>query len=591
MKWCFILISFFFIPQIYSQTEWKTFNTSNGLVDNNITAVAVDSQNNLWIGTYNGVQKYDGIKWETYNVTNTNGGLVSNYITSLVIDNVGKVWIGSNGAGISMFNDNKWTSYTFSTTGSSINSVSSIVIDSLNNKWFSTFGGGIYKFDDINWTNYNSTNSDIDGFLFSDIKIDMNGNIWTSDASSKNFKKFDGKKWSVVDVCNQNGNSIIDGFGFDKNNNLWIGREDNNLIDKYNGDSCQIFGLTDVCEKNQPSLNSRPILIDGNLWVLTNQGISIYNENNWKRISTCNSGLIDNNVSSVAIDKNGNKWIGTSKGLSYLYKCTTDSLCMVTNYNNHNLLVWNNKPNTTTKSFRIYKQSKISSQYEVIAEQKVGNLSQFLDTLSSPSTQIERYKISAVDSNGTECSISPNHTTILLSSSLGINETVNLSWNAYEGFAYDNFEIWRSTDGNVFSKLGSVANNTFSYIDNNPPVKSYYQLRITNPKGCVPEKRTYSYVNSNTVDKTGKSVAGLENKNILSSVIYPNPTSGSIYVSNIAEGSILTITSISGQVILTQKTENNTIELPISNYVTKGIYILTIQTNESEFQYQKFVFE
>ena len=41
----------------FDGTTWTTYTTADGLVDNNVTAIAIDAQGNKWFGTYNGVSK------------------------------------------------------------------------------------------------------------------------------------------------------------------------------------------------------------------------------------------------------------------------------------------------------------------------------------------------------------------------------------------------------------------------------------------------------------------------------------------------------------------------------------------------------
>jgi len=56
----------------------------NGLADNYVSAIAIDGQGNKWFGTWcNGVSKFDGMNWTTYNTTN---GLCKNYILTIAID-------------------------------------------------------------------------------------------------------------------------------------------------------------------------------------------------------------------------------------------------------------------------------------------------------------------------------------------------------------------------------------------------------------------------------------------------------------------------------------------------------------------------
>ena len=65
----------------YSATTYTKQNTSNGLLNNNVTAILEDSSENLWVGTQFGISKFDGTTWTKYTVSNTTG-LASNDIRS-----------------------------------------------------------------------------------------------------------------------------------------------------------------------------------------------------------------------------------------------------------------------------------------------------------------------------------------------------------------------------------------------------------------------------------------------------------------------------------------------------------------------------
>jgi hypothetical protein len=266
---------------------------------------------------------------------------------------------------------------------------------------------------------------------------------------------------------------------------------------------------------------------------------------------------------------------------------------MVTTTNNHNLVVWENINNTFANKYRIYKQSKLNSNYELVHEQSKKENSTWLDTNSS--NQIERYKLSILDACGRETELSENHTTILLSSNLGSNSTVNLAWNPYEGFSYKNFEIWRSTDGITFNLLSTVANNTYAYIDNNPPATGYYQIRIVNPTTCNPSVRNISSVISNTVDKNGKiiNVASLEDKltKIVSFRIFPNPNQGVFNIENVQPNTIFSLFDLNGRKVHEQISTNTSLEVTLGQHINKGIYFLQASYQGNILGLEKLVIE
>jgi hypothetical protein len=109
----------------------------------------------------------------------------------------------------------------------------------------------------------------------------------------------------------------------------------------------------------------------------------------------------------------------------------------------------------------------------------------------------------------------------------GVNNNVNLLWNAYTGFSYPNFEIYRSNNGAPYTLIGTVANSSFSYTDVTPPAgTNYYYVSVTKPVPCNPAKAApVLKSNSNILDALGNQViSSSEPLNISNNFkIYPNP--------------------------------------------------------------------
>ena len=267
----------------------------------------------------------------------------------------------------------------------------------------------------------------------------------------------------------------------------------------------------------------------------------------------------------------------------------TDSMyaevCLLTidSTNSHNLVTWEKNPNMGVVSYRIHKQSTLTSQYEMIHEQAYSSLSEFVDLSSNASQEVARYKVSALDSCGNESTISPNHTTILLSSNLG-SSSVNLSWNPYEGFSYPNFEIWRSLNGGIsYNLLANVANNTYAYIDNNAPQQAYYQIRIINGTGCITTKNSFNQVKSNIVDQAGNSIgiSEINSSDVFS--IFPNPTNDIFYLKSnqFQTGNKFELVDNSGRIVLSGvlQSDNQTIDV---SKLSRGIYNLNVIGSHSK---------
>jgi len=112
---------------------------NSGLPTNIITHICVDSNNVVWIGTPEGLVKYDGENWEQY--YNKNSPLQSNRITALNIDKESKVWVGTEknyqtNVNLLYIENGNWKSFDQSIIGGGgIGSPINILVSNNNKVW------------------------------------------------------------------------------------------------------------------------------------------------------------------------------------------------------------------------------------------------------------------------------------------------------------------------------------------------------------------------------------------------------------------------------------------------------------------------
>jgi ligand-binding sensor domain-containing protein len=85
------------------------YNSSDGLINDTVQAVAKDGMGNWWFGTKHGLSKFDNTSWTSYTVETHN--IISNNIKFLAKDIDGKIWFASD-VGLSYFNGDTWINFT-----------------------------------------------------------------------------------------------------------------------------------------------------------------------------------------------------------------------------------------------------------------------------------------------------------------------------------------------------------------------------------------------------------------------------------------------------------------------------------------------
>ncbi len=203
-----------------------------------------------------------------------------------------------------------------------------------------------------------------------------------------------------------------------------------------------------------------------------------------------------------------------------------EEICMVTvdPATEKNMIIWNRTSEKATNRYHIYRETDVTGDYQLIGETRFSDPGQFIDMDSEPDQQSYRYKLSLIDTCGTESSQSTHHSTIHLTRNLGIGLVVNLIWSKYEGFEVATYNIWKGSGPSNLMKIGSVSGNNFTYTDQSPNLgATYYSVEVVSENSCNPtqEKSAYSSSFSNIVSVNVSGINAYGHGNDL--LVSPNP--------------------------------------------------------------------
>ncbi len=320
----------------------KHWTTEDGLPQNTVVAIVQTQDGYLWLGTFGGLARFDGLKFTIFNTSNT-PVLKSNRITSLYVSRDGKLWIGTDACEIYYYRNGVF--HYFETTGAGIgyNFIQTIYEDKAGAMYFSTVTTGLTRFDQQDPTqsqhfdrhaglpdnNVTSISEATDGNLWVATPLGLvefhNGKIISTQQIQTNpkdhpmaiFPHVDGGFW--LSTTNSIGHfmdrrykvhrafankssrmSIVSGL----TSALWFSPDTGDL---FNEKSEQLFLHKTSLAKNQVT---RSLFEDteGNFW-LGISGDGLY------RISPRNISMLPYNVSSIIQDHRNNIWLSTEKGL------------------------------------------------------------------------------------------------------------------------------------------------------------------------------------------------------------------------------------------------------------------------------------
>ena len=94
-------------PSQYVLDNWQI---PEGLPQASALAIARTPDGYLWVGTQEGLARFDGVRFTVFN-TNNEAALSDNYISALLVDRAARLWIGT-ASGIVMFENGRFTAFT-----------------------------------------------------------------------------------------------------------------------------------------------------------------------------------------------------------------------------------------------------------------------------------------------------------------------------------------------------------------------------------------------------------------------------------------------------------------------------------------------
>jgi len=338
-----IFVILFFQISSFIVVAQHTFNFNQltikeGLSNGNITCFFQDKKGFIWIGTSDGLNKYDGYQIQVFkhNPQNENS-IGGNSIRCLYEDSRNNLWIGLKGSGLSRM-DLKTGQITAFHQGEaqnelSYNDVSGIVEDNDGNLWFAVDRGDLDMFDPKTnkFTHYplqdqlgRALNNALTG-----IAMDAFHTIWLSswgggvycfDLDKKTFKVHPEWEKQTEDTKQKD----IFNIHIDKEGIVWASSSDGNVYALNSSDkTCRQYTVGQEREDFFGSPVHASCEGDSeNIWIGTEAGISILNKKDNKFTwivldEDSENGLLSNGINCIYKDNAGTVWIGTDVGVNF----------------------------------------------------------------------------------------------------------------------------------------------------------------------------------------------------------------------------------------------------------------------------------
>ena len=284
----------------------QVWQTEDGLPQNTVETILQSRDGYLWLGTQEGLVRFDGGRFRVFNKWNT-PQIRSNFIRALFEDRSGNLWIGTHGGGLLCYRDGEFRS--FAPEDRSLhNVISAIAADRQGRLWIGTDGGGIYRLANNRFSNY-STDAGLTDNQVRTIYLDTQGALWIGTASGINRMR-DGRfipiPWGGA-LQQKDVRSILQ----DPQGVFWIGTYGHGLF------SCDQGRVRNYTTQDGLSSNFIYSLLrdgSGSLWIATfGSGLVRLSDGRFAAF-TSRQGLSSDAAQVSFEDREGSLWVGTQGG-------------------------------------------------------------------------------------------------------------------------------------------------------------------------------------------------------------------------------------------------------------------------------------
>lgn len=317
----FFLILLFLCPFLFNgQTgyRFRNYSITNGLSQSSVTTIQQDFTNALWIGTQDGLNKFDGNNFEVFTSDDTDG-LESEFILTSAKAKDGRIWFGTTN-GLTVYDPIIEKFQTFNFDGGLPLQVDDILLTPNNKIWIASSSHGILLFN-CTTSKFEASKRRTELQNAKQIFLLKTGNLLV-------FTQDEGLIWWDPKSNEIQKIEFPDVPGFVNVNNIveiGSGRvflATNQGVFQYFLTSKTVTESFTNLKKSFGVVNTTDIMSEEGTWYITSANEGLFTIRNDGSVFNSSQdvfqkyALLYNEINTVFKDQSGTFWLGTQRGLS-----------------------------------------------------------------------------------------------------------------------------------------------------------------------------------------------------------------------------------------------------------------------------------
>ncbi len=278
-----------------TQYVMDVWNRDKGLPDSFIPGIAQTPDGYLWLATYSGLVRFDGVRFKSFD-SSVSAEIPMAQCNALLTSRDGTLWIGTYSKGLLAYKNGKFRRYT-TKDGLSDERIVEIYEDRSGNLWLGT-PTGLMRMKNNQFTFFGSKEG-LPAHIWS-IREDHTGTLWAGSIGGGTFQLHNNKFVPFLPVTEK----LVYCFLEDSKNNFWIGtafglyRISNGNVKKYTTPDLPAEKVVRLLEDRK-----------GNIWISTTKGLARFWQDTFESLTSKN-GFPADAAGELYEDTEENLWIG-----------------------------------------------------------------------------------------------------------------------------------------------------------------------------------------------------------------------------------------------------------------------------------------
>ncbi len=284
-----------------------TWQTEDGLPQNSVTALAQTRDGYLWVGTQDGLARFDGVRFVPFDAHNT-PAIHNSRIVQLFEDRTGALWIGTEDAGMLRSAGRQLTAYSAPNQGTAYNYARLVCDDAEGGLWIASCENQLVRWRAGDFTVV-SSHWNLAGTAVSAVAGDLTGQVWVG--TDQELAVGRGEVVAAVWGRDQEADFRVESLAASRQGGCWVVA--NGRVRRFHAGhwAADLGGYAWTNRAVYGLYEDR----SGQVWVATmGDGLFRYSTHGAVLRLTTQQGLPTDFIRCLTEDREGNLWVGTEGG-------------------------------------------------------------------------------------------------------------------------------------------------------------------------------------------------------------------------------------------------------------------------------------